>query len=173
MDVRVAPPADAADIADVHVEAWKTAYRSLVPDAFLDGLSVSDRATRWSEILDPPRQDSSPTATTLVGVRGGELVGFCSVGPARDPTHPPRTGEVWALYTHPKVWGTHTGWELLERGCAELGDTGHRTACLWVLEGNHRAIRFYRRAGWATSGATKLEALGDTELAHLEMERTL
>jgi hypothetical protein len=34
---------DARAIAEVHVASWKTTYRGIVDDAFLDQLSVHDR----------------------------------------------------------------------------------------------------------------------------------
>jgi hypothetical protein len=38
--VREASVNDAAAIADLHVRAWQMAYRGIVPDAILDGMSI-------------------------------------------------------------------------------------------------------------------------------------
>ena len=49
--VRLARPDDAEAIADAHVRGWLAAYRGLVPDAILDGLSVERRATFWRDTI--------------------------------------------------------------------------------------------------------------------------
>ena len=65
--VRAATPADAAAIAGVHVRSWQAAYRGIVPDEVLDGLSLPDREQRWRSILRAQRRarasPSSPNAT--------------------------------------------------------------------------------------------------------------
>ena len=49
--LRDATPADALDIATVHVESWQVGYRGLMPDEVLDGLSISTRERWWHETL--------------------------------------------------------------------------------------------------------------------------
>jgi hypothetical protein len=45
--VRPAVLQDAPAIAAVHVATWRDAYAGLLPDDFLDGLDVDQRAERW------------------------------------------------------------------------------------------------------------------------------
>jgi hypothetical protein len=42
MRVREANPTDAAAIAKVHVDSWRTTYKSIVPDDFLANLSYEE-----------------------------------------------------------------------------------------------------------------------------------
>ena len=49
--IRPATPEDALAIAAVHVDAWKAAYRGIVPDEFLDSLSIEQRSDAWRQIL--------------------------------------------------------------------------------------------------------------------------
>ena len=42
---------DAEAIARIHVDAWKVAYRGIVPQNHLDALSVDDRRLRWRKHL--------------------------------------------------------------------------------------------------------------------------
>ncbi|MGH2840330.1 MAG: hypothetical protein ACRDKY_05850 [Solirubrobacteraceae bacterium] len=51
MTVRTATRDDAHPIARVHVRSWQVAYRGLLPDAILDGLSVEERRTIWHQLL--------------------------------------------------------------------------------------------------------------------------
>lgn len=72
--VRPATPDDAAAIAGVHVRSWQVAYRGVVPDVILDGLSVEQRRTTWRQLLVDDHG-----SLTLVADRGGEVAGFCSM----------------------------------------------------------------------------------------------
>lgn len=42
--IRQAAVEDAQTIAEVHVHSWQWAYRGLLPDHYLEGLSISERA---------------------------------------------------------------------------------------------------------------------------------
>ena len=50
--IRFANASDAPQIAKIHVESWKEAYRGLLPDAYLSSLSIPKRETAWHEILE-------------------------------------------------------------------------------------------------------------------------
>jgi hypothetical protein len=52
VNIRRAIATDAATIAGIHVRAWQWAYRGLIPDAFLDSLSVEARETSWRRQLE-------------------------------------------------------------------------------------------------------------------------
>jgi hypothetical protein len=44
---------------------------------------------------------------------------------------------------------------------------------LWVLEGNERAERFYRAAGWARDGGRKVEEFQGTDLVEVRYRKPL
>jgi hypothetical protein len=48
MILREARPADAAKIARVHVDGWRTTYRGIVPDDYLAALSYEAQERSWS-----------------------------------------------------------------------------------------------------------------------------
>jgi GNAT superfamily N-acetyltransferase len=152
--VRPAAEADAAAIAAIHVRAWRAAYRGLVPEAVLAGLSVERRERGWRDLIAGARAPSG----TLVGEVDGSVRGFCSViAPTRDHDAPPWTAEVAAIYVEPMRWGGGVGGAMLERALADLADDGWRRLALWVLERNEAALAFYRRFGFEPDGAVKDE----------------
>jgi hypothetical protein len=51
MLIRRATLEDAAAIARVRVDTWRTAYRGIVPDEFLDNMSYEGNESRWAEML--------------------------------------------------------------------------------------------------------------------------
>ena len=152
MDVRSAALADADGIAEVHVRSWQAAYRGLMPQEVLDGLSVEQRADGWRSILGDPERSSR----TLVAEREGRIVGWAGFGDAREEDAP-GTGELWGIYALPDAWSSGVGHALITAVERELADAGHATAYLWVLDGNDRASAFYERHGWAADGGTKVE----------------
>ncbi len=158
--IRLATLEDAEGIARAQVAAWQAAYRGLMPDARLDAFTLEVRHAAWTRILS----DANDRARTTVFLRDEAVLGFASIGASRDL---PGWGEVWALYAHPDSWSTGVGRALLDEGLARLETQGFSRTMLWVLEGNVRAIRFYRAAGFDLDGGAKM----DGDLPHLRMKR--
>jgi L-amino acid N-acyltransferase YncA len=151
--IRRAAPADARAIAAVHVSSWQVAYRGMVPDAVLDGLSVDRGELGWRGRLGRPADGGS---FTLVAERDGAVAGFCSVAaPSRDDDAGERTAEVAAIYVEPAQWWTGAGGALLREALDALRADGWREVTLWVLEDNARGRAFYERLGFAADGATQ------------------
>ncbi len=146
--IRAATPDDARRIAEVHVAAWHDAYRGLLPDEYLDRLSVEEReAQRLAAISDP-----EPRSGTLVAEEEDRIVGFASFGRSRDDDATERTGEIPAIYVDPAAVGTGVGRELFTAATEARRHARFRRATLWVLEANQRARRFYEKAGWTWDG---------------------
>ncbi|UJR85090.1 GNAT family N-acetyltransferase [Sandaracinus amylolyticus] len=160
MTIRLAHRDDADALARVHVEGWRWGYRGLLPDAFLDGLSVRDRAARWRDILarDAPRE------RTWIALDDHDAQGFVSIGPGRDV--PEDVGELYAMYVTSRSAGTGVARTLMSHALDALRvDSGR--AILWVLEHNARARRFYEREGWRADGATQRDTIGGLEVREL------
>ena len=53
IDVRIrrATVDDAVAIARVRVESWRTTYRGMIPQPYLDGMCVEASATLWDKSL--------------------------------------------------------------------------------------------------------------------------
>jgi ribosomal protein S18 acetylase RimI-like enzyme len=158
MHVRTARPSDAAAMGAVVVRAWQRAYRGLMPDDYLDGLTVDDRADQWTRVLTG---ELDPTRAVLVAEDDdGRVVGFVAVGGEMDVADATR-GQVYALNVDPDRWGHGVGRALLAAGCDHLRAVGFTTAVLWVHPDNARACRFYRASGWYADGTERRhDALG-------------
>lgn len=160
MRTRPAHPDDATTIAAVHVATWRTAYRGLVDDGHLDGLSLGEFEERWTRnlVAGGPRR-------TWVAESDGAVSGFACAGPTRDEDGDrARTGEVYAIYVLPRAWGTGVGRALLAEAFAGLHTDGRAEATLWVLVANARARRLYEAAGMRPDGAVERVRLGPAEL---------
>ena len=153
MDVRAATVDDARAIADVHVRSWRWTYRGLLPDTYLEDLSVDRGESMWATIFG----DTDGGSRVLVLVEGGEVMGFAHTCPSRDGDARPGVGELTSIYLAPEAWGRGGGRLLMERVCEQLRQGGCRSVTLWVLETNDRARGFYEVLGWAPDGARRVD----------------
>jgi ribosomal protein S18 acetylase RimI-like enzyme len=172
VEVRDATPADAHAIATVNVQSWRAAYRGLLPDDVLAGLSVHDREQFWSDSLT-----ARPAHTRIVvAAIGDTIVGFAATGPplVPDDRADPTLGDLYALYLNPDVWRRGIGTQLHAAALDRLRSCGFTHAGLWVLHDNHRACRFYYRLGWSDTGRTQIDrGPEDIELHERRLHRIL
>lgn len=57
MNIRQATAADAEGIAQVHVNSWRTTYKGIVSEDYLDALTVESRLEGWKWRLENPSAD--------------------------------------------------------------------------------------------------------------------
>ena len=144
--------------AYVHCRAWKEAYAGLVDQAFLDG--------RTEEMSRQSAQRAFENGvSTFVAKDGDRVVGFVDCGRYRGEDLRD-TGEIYALYVLREYYGRGLGWALMDHALDALRD--YRQIALWVLSGNERAIRFYRRIGFDLDGEKQILTLG-TPVTDLRM----
>ncbi|WNC90652.1 GNAT family N-acetyltransferase [Paraburkholderia sp. FT54] len=147
LSLRPATLADAALIASIHSTSWQATYRSLLPDAFLDGEVTRERAAYWEARLSAP---GGERRIVLIAELAGEPTGFVCV--ERQPD------SAWGvlldnLHTLPDYQGIGVGKLLMHAAEDWARGQGEAQLYLYVLEGNTPAIGFYERQGWQFVGA--------------------
>jgi GNAT superfamily N-acetyltransferase len=167
MLLRPARPEDALNVARVHVRSWQAAYRSLLPDDYLERLRPEERAARYDFASSDPRRPA-----TLVAADAGAIWGFATTAPARDPDVADH-GELCALYVDPQWWGRGVGAALVAAARSRLGALGFRHAVAWVLAGNARAERFYGIDRWAPDGQRRTDSVWGITVDEVRFRRTL
>jgi ribosomal protein S18 acetylase RimI-like enzyme len=146
VDIRAAMRDDASAIAEVHVASWRSAYRGLIDDAYLDALTPAHRLEMWSSWFE----SRDPDLLLLVGLAEGEIVGFLEGG--RAESEGDACAEIQALYVLPAWTGSGIGSGLLDAAVRSFRSSGFARAVLWVLSTNTGVRRFYERAGWRADG---------------------
>lgn len=148
---------DFGAVADVYVQSWKTAYRGIVPDHYLDKLT----ADRWGATLRAEPEMS------LGMFDDGRIIGTSKVSRSRDEARED-CGEVISIYMLPEYAGQGHGRELMRAALRKLADEGYTDICLWALRENTRAGGFYRRMGFRLTGRSQTESIGGKELVEVE-----
>jgi GNAT superfamily N-acetyltransferase len=141
MQIREAALDDAPRLARVRVDSWRSTYRGMIPDAYLDGMSYPRAESIWTQTL----QADGRQGHTLVAVEQRRVIGFAIGGPDRD-SRPGYTGEIYALYLLKEYQGRGIGSQLVYRMADWLSGNNMFSMMIWVLEQNP-ARKFYEALG--------------------------
>jgi ribosomal protein S18 acetylase RimI-like enzyme len=158
--VRAATRADAAAIARVQHESWRTTYAGILPLDVINSVTGHRDASEWQRRLER----ETPDAATWIAERGGKIVGFASCGPARADVER-LDGEIYALYVLQKHQRRGVGRELVRECARHFVRHGVFGFFLWVLRAN-RARMFYEALG-GEALAEKIERLGKHDFAEI------
>ena len=158
--IRSPMPSDLSAIGHVYCAAWKAAYRGIVPDGFLDGLTDESCAPRSH------RPDGA-----LVCEEDGQIIGVAAFGARRDPSAP-MEGELYSIYVLPEYWRMGAGGALFEEVRSQLRAEGYNSLFLWALTENTRAIRFYEKMGMKAVDQRTI-TIGGKELSETGFLQTL
>lgn len=160
--IKKADAKDAAGIARVHIDTWRTSYRGIVPDNHLSNLSYNTSRRQWERAL---LDRKSQPAVYIAEDDAGDVVGFVSCGPDRD-NDPTYVGEIFALYVLQKMQRMGIGGQLMTAAVRDLKSRGLNSMIVWVLAANP-SRRFYERLGGdhvqtrnITIGGKQLEEYG-------------
>jgi GNAT superfamily N-acetyltransferase len=141
--IRLATPDDAQAIAHVRVTAWRTTYRGLIPDAYLDAMKVEDSATLWGRVLAAPPNKTN----TFVAEIDGAVVGFASGLMLADKRHEFFDAELTGIYLVPEAQRAGIGARLVATVAAAQRAHGATAMIVWVIAGNKGARVFYEQLG--------------------------
>lgn len=139
IDIRRARAEDAVPLAEAHDEAWRTAYRGLIPGPELEKL-VTRRGPSW---WDAAIRRGSRISLLMFG---DEIAGYTNYGRNRAKSLP-YGGEVYELYLRPEYQGLGFGRKLFAMAKRDLTQAGHSGLVVWALTDNEPAVQFYRAMG--------------------------
>lgn len=157
MIVRPACMSDAPGIARVHVDTWRTTYRGVVPDEYLDGRSYEKSEASVRKRFSDPGSWYQFVAETVPG----DVVGFAACGPEREGVSG-YAGELYAIYVLQDYQGQDAGRMLVRAVAGYLKERGMDSMLVWVFADNHSSRRFYERLGGMQLGTQTLEIAGKT-----------
>jgi len=137
--LREARPEDASAIAALHAESWRSAYRGILTEDYLEGEIESDRARYWKTFL----AHENPGDLVILAEGQEGLEGFIAL----NDEEPGYDALIENLHVDPARRGSGLGRRLLAEACRRLIAQGKSSACLWVFDDNAAAFAFYLRLG--------------------------
>jgi GNAT superfamily N-acetyltransferase len=139
--IRPASVDDAQPIARVRIDCWRSTYRGLIPDAYLDAMDIDASAALWTRVLS--------TATDRASVfvaDDGDIVGFAAGNMLEEPRHG-LNAELSAAYVRRDHQRAGIGRRLVDAVARAQRTQGARGLIVWVIAGNKGARAFYERLG--------------------------
>ncbi len=137
--IRPARLSDAEALSRIYVESWRVAYKSILPQSYLDGLSSK-------KVLHAMRRNLVDIySRCLVATSGETPVGYILAGSRREDD-PVYSAEIYEFYLTPSVQRQGIGRQLLAHMAAKLQQAGFHTLLAWVLTRNPNR-HFYTKCG--------------------------
>jgi len=132
---------DAATVADLHTASWRSAYRGMLRDDYLDGDIATERRQVWAERLETPVEANYG----FIAEAEAAPVGFVFLLGGADPTWGTLVDN---LHVVPAMKGRGIGRRLVEAAAHEtLRRFPADRVYLYVFEQNQAARRFYASIG--------------------------
>lgn len=136
MKIRIARKEDALQIAIVHVDSWRSTYKGIIPDSFLQNLSYEQRKSNWDKNIADPS-----TTIFVVEDEQGVIVGFSVVG-ERVSNLQKETTDLQAIYLLERVQNKGIGKQLLLHTVQHALTEGYTQMFVEVLKEN-KTLHFY------------------------------
>ena len=152
IEIRRARTTDAKSVAEAHDEAWRTAYRGVIPGPELEKL-ISRRGAGWWE--GAIRKGSRISLLAF----GDTVAGYANYGRNRARSLQ-YEGEIYELYLRPEFQGLGFGRRLFMAARRDLVASRMKSMVVWALSDNEPAIEFYRALG-GKAVARSSEKFGD------------
>ena len=172
LTIRPAAPNDAQAVARIRVLGWRFAYQGLVPQGYLDSLSIAENTERMRGYLSqlpqnlPPSRSESVQGSSdgekrsfMLAVRDDAVLGFCHFSAApNNADRPERTtpggemaGRLHSLYIDPDALGQGIGHALMSHALSTFAVWGCERAALG-FRGKFPRHQLLRAAGLAANG---------------------
>ena len=145
MLIREAKAADAAAMAKVNIDSWRTTYAGIVPQEYLDSLSYEKLTDNFQARLSDPSKLWPGWFYYVAEDDQGHIVGMAGGGPARDSNRV-YTGELGVIYLLKSHQRHGIGRQLMATIARKLKQQGHKSMQVWVMAANQYKI-FYEALG--------------------------
>lgn len=166
MIIREAEVSDAYGIAKVHIDSWRTTYKGLISDKFLNDFSHDDRTVRWRKVINDYEIENRYIFVAEDSIEG--IIGFATCGIEREMKDP-SIGELYAVYILKEHQFKGVGRLLFNEVLNKLSDLKFNVITIWVLVENYQARKFYELMGGIAGKEQDIVISGDT-LKEIEYE---
>ena len=145
MNIRKALPEDSSVVGRVHSDAWKSAYRGIFPDDYIDNDNASKRAEEFLESVKDGK------CTYFILEENGLAAGIVKTCEDNNSL------EIESIYILEEHRGKGLGGQFIDYIKTYKP---YDSIFLWVLEVNTKARRFYEQNGFKVNGKFRTIARG-------------
>ncbi len=138
--IRRAIKDDIPGIAKVHADSWKTTYKGIFPDEFLENITYEKREKQWENIF---QQDDNHQIRFVAETLDGTIIGFIDGGVERTGTYN-CDGELYAIYLLQEYQGMKIGQKLFQALLSECINNEMQSLLVWVVT-NNPSKNFYEK----------------------------
>jgi GNAT superfamily N-acetyltransferase len=155
--LRQAVNSDAASIANLHAESWRSAYRGILSNDYLDDDIFTERQAYWQKCLDAPHPERRHV---LLAEQDKNVIAFVSVFLDKEPEH---GALLHNLHVLPNLKGQGLGRLLMREAAQWTLLQNVNQMHLWTFEANHEARKFYDALGGEVVGKRLESVAGNVE----------
>lgn len=148
--VRLALPAESAQIAVIQRRYWAQVLPENAPDSLLRELDADAMTEVWHRAITRP-----PAARfrVMVAIEGHQVVGFATTTPSDDPDADEQAdGQIDEFVIDPPAQRRGHGSRLMHACVDTLRADGFSRARHWLASTDDVAREFFTTAGWAPDG---------------------
>jgi L-amino acid N-acyltransferase YncA len=153
MKIRRATLGDATGIANVHVQTWRSTYKGIIPDEYLDSLTIENRTKSWQRHLR-----TLHIAIFVVENEAGEIIGFAAGGPEQTKNFNYQA-ELYTIYILDDYQQQNIGKQLFKTVVEFLEEKQYQNMLIWALEKNVNR-RFYESLGGQLVASKSISIFG-------------
>ena len=149
--IRNAKKEDLWSVSSINVKAWKSAYRGIVDDEFLNDLKVEDK---YNKILKEYNGKG-----IIIAEINNEVVGFCryTINNLFSQDLNDIDCELCAIYVKPDMKRQGIGKTLFYYVTKEQKENNNKNMILWCLKENYNSRKFYEKMGGILYGEKEIE----------------
>ena len=153
MTIREANAEDMELIANLYVINWKKTYVGLLPDNFLNGLTVNDGINKWQEYLTKEKH------RIFVAYENENFLGFSA---CKEDEELKNCLYLDSLHVSESSRGKGVGTKLINTVGSYAYIKGYEHMSICIVKGNDKAKRIYEKMG-AKHYKDFIDYFGDTE----------
>ncbi len=157
-------------IAPLHAASWKSAYRGILSDHYLDFIVDEERHAHWQKYV---RTLAAGDGEIFLARLADEAVGFLCIEGTRIDELNVYGAYVNNLHVLPHIQGQGIGTALLEHGVGWAKVRGFSQLYLFVFEDNLDARAFYKANGWHAVERMMSELPDGALAAELRLVKTI
>lgn len=163
--IRLAVPADAPDMAEVHMCSWEAAYKDIIPAEYIREKNAT-RPALYERVITEGNTNS------YVIQHDGKTIGIMRIASPQDDDVGDNFYELHYIYLHPDYFRMGIGTQAMKFAFDIARGLGRTEMTVWVFAENANTIKFYEKCGFVPDGKTKTHDMGKS-MGSIRMRRGL